>query len=97
MKWLKKLFGITETMVDEAIKEVSELMPTHTESTKRSYDNNKLTNVHLRHLVNVYDKQMLGVKTYKDLAQYANERYGMNKSENTIYNRVQAYRKSLEK
>jgi hypothetical protein len=96
-KWLTSLFGKAEQVVDDSWKEIKSTINNEvTTPTKRAYDNTKLTKTQLRHLVNVYERKLEGVATYADLAQYANEKYNMNKKENSIYTLISKYKKSLE-
>lgn len=78
---------VVEEVTDTVTKEVNKRFTTNTPR-----DLTKFTKSQLQHLDAVYTHSKHGVHTYKDLMQYGNKKYEINKSVSSYYRTLKQYR-----
>lgn len=81
---------IADQFLDQVKRTVSDTKQTKKKHTK---DRAKLNITQIKHL---YRKKSTTSITYKELATYANAKYGFDKSESTYHRYLTEYAKSLE-
>ena len=102
LNWFLKLVGAVH---DEKVAEkVSSPNPTRRKVTnvekakfRKKSDLHKFTKPQLKHLLDVYENNKHGVKSYPDLCKYGNKKYGLTKVNSSYYQAVRKYKKELDK
>lgn len=82
MDFLKQI----NKLLEFAQKYINELTDSSTDTKKGDYT--RFTPEQLSHLLDVYTNTKHNVRSYKDLAEYGNKKYGLHKAEVTYYKNI---------
>ena len=74
---------------------VTHIRKAHIRKKRKKADNTKLTKRQLAHLIRVYEEKLHKVKTYRDLTNYANKKWGLDKTHLTYYKVLSEFKKTL--
>lgn len=98
MKFLLKLFSfLLPKPLPAPVVQKSKLVRAPNGNAKRKlHDVSRLTVKQLQHLLRVYEQQLFDIKTYADLADYANDKYNKTKNPSTYFKNLKKYKETLE-
>jgi len=98
MKFLLKLFSfLLPKPLPAPVVQKSKLVRAPNGNAKRKlHDVSRLTVKQLQHLLRVYEQQLFDIKTYADLADYANVKYNKTKNPSTYFKNLKKYKETLE-